>query len=269
MARKATETREHGTRKCYLRGPGPGAGPGCRCKDCQRANRATRIRRERAILRGQWQPFVDAGPVREHILALGRAGLSPQNVARLAGVRPTSVIHLLYGSNGSKPGRRVRPATAEAILAVQAGERTLPGAGLVDSTGTHRRVQALVAIGWSQARIAAELGMARENFSATMRGARVRAQTAGAVRELYDRLWNQLPPQGTPREAALARAARAQATAREWPPPLAWDDDRLDRPDGRPARSWLRAAAKRQLEPGVGAEDRDRDNMQVTEAEAG
>ena len=179
------------------------------------------------------------------------------------------MIHLLYGSNGSKPGRRIRPEAAEAILAVQAGVRTLPATGLVDSMGTQRRVQALVAIGWSRARIAAELGMARENFSATMRGARVRAQTAGAVRELYDRLWNQLPPQGTPREAALARAARAQAAARGWPAPLAWDDDRVDRPDGRPARSWLRAAAKRQLEPGAGDEDRDRGSMQVTEAEAG
>ncbi len=88
MARKATETREHGTRKCYLRGPGPGAGTGCRCGDCQRANRAAGIRRERAILRGQWKPFVDASPSREHILGLGRAGLSPQNVAQLAGYGP-------------------------------------------------------------------------------------------------------------------------------------------------------------------------------------
>lgn len=40
---------------------------GCRCYVCGYAAAQHNDAREHAIRRGQWQPFVDAGPVRQHL----------------------------------------------------------------------------------------------------------------------------------------------------------------------------------------------------------
>jgi hypothetical protein len=217
----------HGTRACYLKG--------CRRPECRAAAYAAKISRERAIVRGDWAPFTDAGPVREHVAALIAAGLTEKNVADLAGVAPGCMFHLLHGS----PARRVRRETARAILAVAPPAVALPAAGEIDATGTRRRVQALVACGWPQAWLARELGVKPANLSAMMRGFRgqslVRASTAAAVRALYDRLWDVPPPQNTPRAVADVGRARALAAAKGWVPPLGWDDDKIDDPSARPA----------------------------------
>jgi hypothetical protein len=234
--------REHGTRACYLRGPGPGTGKGCRCQACRRANRSRTLERERGLVRGDWAPWADAGPVRAHVGMLMAAGLTQENVAALADVRPGSVTHLMRGSNGKPPARHVRPEVARKILAVQPGP--LPGSGLVGSTGTLRRLQALVAIGWSQRQLAAALPMKQQNFVILMRGTQVRAATAVIVRELYDRLWDKTPPEDGPRAPVTARHARAYAAARDWAPPLAWDDDTIDDPSAL-AACWRRPAASR------------------------
>ena len=99
----AAETRAHGTRARYARGPGPGTGPGCRCADCSAANRAAGNQRSRAILYGRWQPYVDAGPVREHLRALAAAGIGHRRVGELAGVSSGSLSKILYGGPGSRP----------------------------------------------------------------------------------------------------------------------------------------------------------------------
>ncbi len=148
---------------------------------------------------------------------------------------------LLYGGPGGRaPAQRIRAETAAAILAVEPDAANLGGAALVDATGTHRRLQALVAIGWSQAKLAARLGMTPANFAAMMRRGQVTASTARAAAAAYDELWNRPPPETDQREKIAAVRARNHARARGWPPPLAWDDDQLDRPDGTPAEGWRR-----------------------------
>src|SRR6476661_2322646 len=84
-----------------------------------------------------------------------------------------------------------------------AGARTAgPG------TGTHRRLQALVVTGWSQAKLGGRLGMTPANFAAMMRRDQVTAATERAARAVYDQLWNRPPPETGQREKIAAARAR-------------------------------------------------------------
>jgi hypothetical protein len=236
-------TREHGTRTRYVMGPGPGKGPGCRCASCTAANRQEAGRRSRMQAYGQWRPYVDAAAPRAHVQALAEAGIGWKRAAELAGVSTGAMSKLLYGGPGNRPPtQRVRPETAAAILAVRPSPSALAPSALTDATGTHRRVQALTAAGWSQARIAARLGMSPGNFATMMRREQVTASTAEAARAVYDELWRQPPPETGQREKIAAARARNYARANGWAPPLAWDDDVIDLPDGKPAEGWLRSA---------------------------
>ncbi len=238
--------REHGTRARYAHGPGPGKGPGCRCDECTAANRAAARQRERAILYGRWQPFADAGPVREHVQALARHGIGRRRVAELAGMSAGAMSRLLYGGPGSRPPtRRIRPSTAAAILAIPPSADLVAPGVLVGAAGTRHRVQALVAGGWSQAQLASQLMTSPGHVGALLRDERVTAATAAAVRGLYERLWSQPPPEDDHRTRIAASRARNYAAARGWAPPMAWDDEELDKPDGRPARGWHRTASTR------------------------
>jgi transcriptional regulator with XRE-family HTH domain len=239
----AAGERAHGTRPRYVLGPGPRQGPGCRCEPCRAANRAAENQRTRLIAYGRWHPYVDAGPAREHVRKLAAQGIGWKRTAALAGVSTSVVSKLLYGGPGSRPpSQRIRPASAAAILAVQPGIENLGPGALVPSTGTHRRIQALVANGWSQAKIGGRLGMTSANFAAMMRREHVTAATERAARDLYDEIWDKAPPENGQREKIAAARARNYAREHGWAPPLAWDDDLIDRPDAAPAEGWQRPA---------------------------
>jgi len=237
-------SREHGTRACYIFGPDSGGdrGRGCRCRPCAKANRDAENQRTRLIAYGQWKPYVDAGPAREHLRVLAGSGIGWKRAATLSGVSTGSVSKLLYGGPGDRPpARRIRPETEAAILAVRPSPELLTDGGRTDATGTRRRVRALVARGWSQAKIAARLGMQPGNFGDVVyRRPMVTAATARAVERLYAELWDQAPPESSHREKIAASRARNYAAERGWPPPAAWDD--IDDPQARPADGWRRAA---------------------------
>lgn len=152
--------------------------------------------------------------------------------AQLAGLSTSTVWKVLYGdpTRGQAPCKRVRPETAAALLAVRADLDTLADRAHVDAAGTRRRLQALIAIGWSQSKLAERLGMRRSNLTKTMRGTRVTAANARAVRDLYDRLWDADPAAHGVTAQAIVRS-RNTARANGWPPPAAWDDDLIDLPE--------------------------------------
>jgi transcriptional regulator with XRE-family HTH domain len=194
-------------------------------------------------LYGRWQPYIDAAPAREHLRTLLAAGIGRRRVGELAGVSSGSLSKILYGGPGNRPpSKRIRPQTAKAILAVRPAPQQLAPGALVDSTGARRRAQALVAAGWSQARLARELGLTAANFCGMLRRDQVTAATARAVSDLYDRLWDQPPPEHDQRTRIAASRARRHAQRQGWAPPLAWDDDQIDLPDGRAAEGWKRPA---------------------------
>ncbi|MGK5681631.1 hypothetical protein [Actinoplanes sp. URMC 104] len=215
---------------------------GCRCTVCRAANADYARRRYQKQAYGQWQPYVEAGPVREHVEKLAAAGVSARRIEQLAGVSRGSVS-LLCGWTKDRPGGHVRQATAERILAlgVSAAAASAPR---VDSIGTVRRIQALCAIGWPITRQEQLAGKAPGSLREVMRRPRVSAATAATVRTLYDRLWTTPAPPGR-----YATVARLRAEHHGWPPPMAWDDDNIDDPAQLPAttggdgqerlRAWL------------------------------
>ena len=84
-----------------------------------------------------------------------------------------------------------------------------------DATGTRRRLQALIAIGWPIRELAQQMGWTG-NPGLLLYGKRnqVHKHTAALVAEVYDRLWN------VPGPSARSRRAARQAG---YAPPLAWD----------------------------------------------
>lgn len=213
---------EHGTLTGYkIRG--------CRCRPCTDAQLRYNTRRERLILYGRWAPFVDAQPVRDHIHALGEAGLGYKRVADLAGVPQGSMKKLLYGapSRNMGPSKRMRPAGAAALLAVRADLDTLADGARIDAAGTRRRIQALACLGWSLGEQARLIGWTTQNYCALQKRDQVNVGTARIVRDLYDRLSMTPAPEG---RNGVARA-RNEAARKGFLPPLAWDEDLLDLPD--------------------------------------
>lgn len=202
----------------------------CRCDPC-RAGRARRERtRKRLKAYGRYDSgLVDVEPVREHMMLLAEFGLGYKRVARLAGVGVTAARTILWGRQ--EPGRRkgelqkrIKRDTAEKILAVKPDFGSLAGGAVIPARGVHRRVQALVAIGWSQSKLCDHLGWDRGNWSLMMKRPGVMVRTHREVAALFDELWDQLPPRDTHRDKIAFSRAKKHAKDRRWLPPLAWDD---------------------------------------------
>lgn len=200
-------------------------------------------RRSRLIAYGQWRPWADAGPVRDHVLALRRRGVSYRAIGCAAGVSAMTVHHLVNGC----PGRqapvpdRIRSGPALRLLAVGADAACT---GRADACGSRRRLRALVALGHPPAALAGRAGISASRMRRLLDGQTrtVDAELAARVRALYEHLWNQLPAEGGGRQRAAVQAARRRAAAGNWPPPMGLDDDRLDDPDYRTRTAWRKAA---------------------------
>lgn len=204
----------------------------CKCADCTEAHRVYASNRRKQVAYGRWNPFVDAEPVREHVEALKRSGLGRRQIAGHAGVDQCVIYRLDRGLPGRSPTQRMRQATADKILAVTPGLEAMAGAALVDALGTHRRLQALVAVGWPIAELARRLGTLPANMSSLMRRRRVLAAKARAVRDLYEELWDTAPPAVTVYQRRASVGAVRLAASRGWVPPMGWDD--IDDPTERP-----------------------------------
>lgn len=95
---------------------------------------------------------------------------------------------------------------------------------MIDGTGTRRRIQALVALGWSHRLIAEHIGVTRQVVT-QWAGRDVLYRTSAArVASAYDDLCMKFPPQTTKHERITAQRMRTHAKKLGWLPPLAWDD---------------------------------------------
>ena len=202
--------RQHGTHVKYVIDK-------CRCADCRAASTAYEAHRTRQRAYGI-DAYVDASPARAHVRRLGAQGMGWKRVARAADLSPSTVWKLMYGdpTRNRVPNKRIRPATAAAILTV---ELDLADSAVIDNTGTTRRIQALVAIGWSQSSIARRLDIEPSNFHLLVHGRRrAQVRTARAVAELYDELSMTPAPTGdrhrtTSRTRALNTDSGTASTA--------------------------------------------------------
>ena len=105
---------------------------------------------------------------------------------------------------------------------------------LVDATGTRRRLQALAAAGWPLAEVGRRLGWRRSRVRSAMCHRTVTLETAARVSAVYDDLWDKRYAPATFEDRRGAAISRAYARRAGWAPPMAWDDDEIDDPKGRP-----------------------------------
>lgn len=189
---------------------------GCRCRACRvAANRYQKSLRYETSVRGP--RLVDASPVHDRIHQLRAAGYTWADIAAAFGYSGTPVVHRLCRQS------RVRRSTLERILNVHPDRNA--GRGMVDATGTRRRLQALARAGWSLAEISRRTGLFSSVLSDIRRGrfTSVRGSTEVAVRVVFDEV--------AYTDGGSARA-RLQAIRAGWAPAAAWDD--IDDPDARP-----------------------------------
>jgi hypothetical protein len=231
MPKRAGEPPHHNTITCY-------ANYGCRRPECVERHRAYYQRRGAALKAGQWEPFVDAEPVREHLRMLAEHDITPYRAAAMAGIGARSLHPLFQPRNGRRRAIRhtVRAEIAAKILAVT------PDAGApgrVDSTGAARRIRALVADGWPMRHLAHQLGFGNTYVHQLVQradnGHLILAQTAAIIADGYDRLKDEQPSEHGVGQRVI-NLARNHAASRRWPPTSYWATrmDDIDDPHFEP-----------------------------------
>lgn len=197
-------------------------------------NRHYEAHRRRMLAYGKWESQkVLAAPVREHYLALLDAGMSRNQVSRISGVKADQLDNLLRPrkDRGDQPAKVVFRRTADRLVAVPVPAphevwRYAADGQKVDPTGTARRLQALIALGWTSRELSARLGIFESNLPAILHAQR--HTTAGFARKVAD-LFNKL--QLTP---GTSTRSRNRAARNGWAMPLAWDENSIDDPAAEP-----------------------------------
>ena len=101
------------------------------------------------------------------------------------------------------------------------------------------RLRALAARAWSPEAIAEETGLPASLIRREMDGHEDLVPGIDTtIAAAYDRVWDRDPPSGTRLEREAAQTAAERAIRSGWAPPMAWDDDLIDLPAGRPAEGW-------------------------------
>lgn len=95
---------------------------------------------------------------------------------------------------------------------------------LIDATGTRRRIQALIALGWSQAQIGEACGVTPMAVRHWRQAEQVWRSTAEKLAAAYERMCMKLPPETNGSQRNVASRMRSKAKSEGWVPPLAWDD---------------------------------------------
>lgn len=197
--------------------------------------------RNRMMAYGRWQPYVDAQPAREHVMALRAAGMGPKRIAELSGVPHGSLAKLIYGDprRDLAPSKRIRPETEARILAVEAAVEHLLPCGLVPAHGSRRRLQALAYMGYPVAWLSERIGVGPAATWRIQHGRneRVEAATHLAVKAVYRS--HAMRPHSGPRADITRRLARENG----WLSPLEWDDPDIE--DEREARGHAKPGPRR------------------------
>lgn len=191
-------------------------------------------RRRRLIGYGQWQPFVDAAPVRNHVKAIQATGMSLNNLADVTAVSASNLSRLMYPNSGRPPISQMRPETAATLLAYWPRLDDYSDPAVIDATGTRRRLRALAAIGWPVTQINRHVNFCNVKTLEDGRSAtHVTARLARAVRDFYT--WASI---GTAEDHGitpwLAKRGRGYAARHSWEAPSVWDEDTIDNPDALP-----------------------------------
>jgi hypothetical protein len=191
-------------------------------------------RRQQAY--GRWEPGrVEGDTTRAHLRALRELGWTLEGIANETGVIHTTIMRI---SCGITPN--VLPRTRDAILTMPLTRPEVLPWGRVDSTGTRRRLQALMFMGWSGAELERRMGMGNRSLGSLMAKPFVTTTFRDSVTVLYQELWTTQPPQTTAQERAIVKRARLAARRKGWVGPMHWDDidDHTETPEDVAESSW-------------------------------
>ncbi len=221
---------EHGTRLAYTCDR-------CRCWPCTRArgDADVQIRKDKAYGRSLYVP---ADAARAHVERVRAAGWGLKTISAESGVSYSSLGKLVYGFRGRPPSVRITRSTEQRILAVPLPTvRQLGSKQHTPAVGAMRRLRALAVLGWSTQEMCRRAGIGYQGFYAVISGRydTCYVRTWVAIADLYEQLWQTLPPETTKGERISARKTRRLAAQRGWAPALAWDDDTIDDPRAHPA----------------------------------
>lgn len=223
---------QHGSRAAYVLDR-------CRCLPCAAANSQAESDRERQKAYGRYDVFTDAEPVRAHLAELASYGIGLKTVSKISGVSNGALTKIVYGRYASvdgpprgrydagdliaPPARRVKHETAARLLAVQPVPENLP-ATMPDCERSDRarlQLRALVALGWSIAKVGEHIGMTRSNFGRVIHGTEPMTRgTVDKAEALYSELSMTLPPADEHRQKISVSRARRLARTNGWLPPL-------------------------------------------------
>jgi len=181
--------------------------------------------------------LVDVAPAREKIIQLQTIGYGYNQIAKMAGLNYNTIHAIVHGEPwaGKKPRARVQRDVVTQIRSITPDPAKLPPRSTVDGTGTRRRIQALHALGFSNAYIAGRLGVNKANFRRSSNSKQVTVKRACEVREIYEELWDKHPDVSTVEKRRAVTATKRWALKNDWPPPMAWDDDHIDNPKAKPS----------------------------------
>jgi transcriptional regulator with XRE-family HTH domain len=191
----------------------------CGCKPCG----SYRLRRAYDRANGV-SGRIDATQPRSHLERLLAHGWTQDQIAAATGLNQATISIVLSGRY-----KGVQKSTAAAILNVRLGQTPPVPRGLIDATGTRRRLQALAAIGYTLPGIARRIRTNERGLYeiADGRWETVRRSTVIAVARVYRELSTRPAPR-----TRWAEQARAMAAERGWHGPMAWDD--IDNPHAEP-----------------------------------
>ena len=96
---------------------------------------------------------------------------------------------------------------------------------LVDATGSHRRIRALVALGWRYEDMGRLVGRGKNWAGNIVHETSITRANAETVDRVYQQLSMKLGP---------SELLRTKARNWGWQPPLAWDDETMDNPAAKP-----------------------------------
>jgi hypothetical protein len=164
--------------------------------------------------------YVEAEPTRLRLAELAAAHVPLRALSRATGLSDTGVKAILEGSRShvqSSTAARVESLSLRTLYSTQA-------TGHVPRVGAVRRVQALMALGWSHRELE-RAGVPNTARLLSGTGHLVTIERWREVCDVYDKLSMTLGP---------SPETRGWAKSLGYPPPLAWDEDAIDDPGARP-----------------------------------
>lgn len=219
---------KHGTRSAYQH-------DSCRCDDCTAANTKAKKAYVLDVARTGRRRSVEAGPVRAHLRKFIDANLTYPQISKATGVPTNTLRSIVLGvpePDGTRRTiKRVSARNSERILATPPPDRPDPKGKGVDPTGARRRLQALMALGWSGHRIATHAGVSRSTIFNVLADKPLHASVRDRIITAYQDMQHLLPEARDEGEARAITRTLNRARKAGWAPPAAWDEEDLDNPE--------------------------------------